>query len=321
MHVQRTLLASAVLSALASLSTTAFAQTETKTLPEVIVTATPFGAGEGAQILAPAKVLSGDELRDKLGSSLGDALSHELGVSTSAFGAGASRPIIRGLEGTRVKILQNGMSVSDVSSISNDHGVATEASTARQIEILRGPAALLYGSGAIGGLVNVVNDRIPTALEPKPTGEAELRYGTVDKATNLSLSGDGSAGKIGLHVDANTRHADDYKIPGNRIQNDPSSASGTLPWSYTHQNSLGFGASYIDSWGHLGASVGTLNNKYGIPTEEGSQIDQSQTRYDVDALVKNPFGVFETFKFKLGYTDYKHTELDLTDVPQTNFSK
>ncbi len=320
MHVQRTRLAGAVLSALAALSTHALAQTETKTLPEVVVTATPFGSGEGAQILAPAKVLSGDELRDKLGSSLGDALSHELGVSTSAFGAGASRPIVRGLEGTRVKMLQNGMSVSDVSSISNDHAVAAEASTARQIEILRGPAALLYGSGAIGGLVNVVNERIPTELEAKPTGEIEARYGSVEKAKSLSLSVDGSAGKIGLHVDGNTRHADDYKIPGERILNDPASGSGTLPWSYTRQDSFGFGASYIESWGHIGASVGTLNNRYGIPTEEGSQIDQSQTRYDIDALVKEPFAAFESFKFKLGYTDYKHAELDLTDVPQTNFT-
>ncbi|MDB5761177.1 MAG: putative outer membrane protein [Herminiimonas sp.] len=320
MYVQHTLLTSAVLSALAVMSAAAFAQTENKALPEVVVTATPFNANEGAQILAPAKVLSGDELRNKLGSSIGDTLSHELGVSASGFGAGASRPIIRGLEGPRVKILQNGMSVSDVSGLSNDHAVATEASTARQIEILRGPAALLYGSGAIGGLVNIVNDRIPTVLEAKPTGEAEVRYGTVDKAKSLSLSADGSAGPIGLHVDSNSRHADDYGIPGFKVLNDPTSASGTLPLSYTRESSLGVGASYISGWGHIGASVGTLDNRYGIPTTAGSQIDQSQTRYDIDALVREPFAAFETFKFKLGYTDYKHTELDLTDVPQTNFS-
>lgn len=317
MHVQRTLLASAVLSALASLS---FAQTTNETPQTVVITATPFGGGEGDQILTPAKVLSGDELRNKLGNSLGDTLSHELGVSTSGFGAGASRPIIRGLEGARVKILQNGMSVSDVSGLSNDHAVASEGATARQIEILRGPAALLYGSGAIGGLVNVVNDRIPTVLEPAPTGEAELRYGSVDQAKSLSMSVDGAAGPIGLHVDANSRRAEDYKIPGFQTLNDSTSASGKLPLSYTHENSVGFGASYIGNWGHVGASVATLNNRYGIPTEEGSQIDQSQTRYDIDALVREPLAAFETFKFKLGYTDYKHTELDLSDAPQTNFA-
>lgn len=316
MHVQRTLLASAALSALASLS---HAQTTDSILPMVTVTSSPFGNNEGDQILTPAKVLSGDELRNKEGSSLGETLSHELGVSTSGFGAGASRPIIRGLEGPRVKILQNGMSVSDVSGLSNDHVVATESSTARQIEVLRGPAALLYGSGAIGGLVNVVNDRIPTTLEKKPTGEVEARYGTGDRSKSSSASIDASAGPIGFHIDANSRRAEDYKIPGYRILDDPTSAYGRLPLSFTHENSVGAGASYIESWGHVGASVASMNNKYGIPTVEGSQIDQSQMRYDIDALVKRPAPAFETFKFKLGYTSYKHSELDLSDVPQTNF--
>jgi len=333
MNIQRTTLASAVLSALAtmttlsSISSTAFAQVPAAELPEIIVTAAPFQRAADAQILAPAKVLSGDDLRNKLGSSLGDTLSHELGVSTSGFGAGASRPIIRGFEGPRVKILQNGMSVSDVSSLSNDHAVAAEVSTAGQIEILRGPAALLYGSGAIGGLVNVVNDRIPSELATKPTGEIEARYGTADRAKAVSLSAESAVGPIGFHIDANSRRAEDYNIPDNKILNDSTSPSGRLPWSYTHEHSLGFGASYIESWGHIGASVGKLDNRYGNPTLEGSQIDLSQTRYDIDGLVKNPFGgtaggsgIFESFKFKLAHNDYKHSELDLSDVPQVNFS-
>ncbi len=311
MQLQRTLLASAALSVLASISS---AQTglpqQDVALPTVTVTATPFGASEGAQILVPAKVLSGEELRNKMGASLGDTLSHELGVSASAFGAGASRPIIRGLEGSRVKVLQNGMAVSDVSGLSNDHGVAIDGPSARQIEILRGPAALLYGSGAIGGLVNVVNDRIPTVLEPEPTGEAELRHGTVDKSGNASVSASGSVGAIGLHVDGNVRRASDYKTPD----------GGRLPWSFARQRSLGVGASYIQDWGHVGASVGQVENRYGIPTEEGAQIDQTQTRYDLDTLVKNPLASFEAFKFKLGYTDYRHAELDLSGVPETRFA-
>lgn len=314
MQLQRTLLASAALSALVS---TSYAQTAPATtpvqaepLPAVTVTATPFRAGENAQILAPAKVLSGEELSRKLGASLGETLSNELGVSASAFGAGASRPIIRGLEGSRVKILQNGMDVSDVSGLSNDHGVATDGATAQQIEILRGPAALLYGSGAIGGLVNVVNDRIPSVLESQPVGVAELRYGTVDKSGSGSVSANGAAGSIGLHVDGSARGGSDYKI---------SDGSGRLPWSYDRQHSIGVGASYIQDWGHVGASVGRLENRYGIPTEDGAQIDQNRTRYDLDTLVNKPFASFETFKFKLGYTDYKHSELDLGGVPQTNF--
>ncbi len=285
-----------------------------------MVTASPFASDENTQILTPAKVLAGDELRNKLGNSLGDTLSQELGVSASSFGAGASRPIIRGLEGPRVMILQNGMPVSDVSTVSNDHAVATEAATARQIEILRGPAALLYGSGAIGGLVNVVNDRIPTMLLPKPTGQVEARYGTVDSQKNTSFMVDGAAGSIGLHLDGNYRDTDNYKIPGSARLNDPSSASGRLPNSFTHETSIGAGGSYIADWGHLGASVSTLDDHYGIPTAEKSFIDLHQTRYDIDSLVKAPFAGFESFKFKLGYTDYSHIEKQQDGTPNTIFS-
>lgn len=330
MIAQRTLLASAVVSALTSLPHVALAQTATATsvsdntatttLPAVVVTAAPFGNDENSQILAPATVLRGDELRNKLGNSLGDTLSHELGVSASAFGAGASRPIIRGMEGPRVKILQNGMSILDASSLSNDHAVGGEASTARQVEILRGPASLLYGSGAIGGVVNIVNDRIPTVLNAKPTGEAEVRYGTVDRTKNTSLSIDGAAGDIGLHIDGNLRDADDYKIPGHADANDSSSASGRLPNSFARTNSLGVGASYIQSWGHIGASVGVNDDRYGIPTEERSYITLKQTRIDLDGLIKEPFGgAFESLRFKIGNTDYKHTEHEEDGTPATDF--
>jgi len=318
MYVQPTLLASAVLSALASMS--AVAQTTSSPLQEIVVTASPFAADENTQILTPAKVLAGDELRNKLGNSLGDTLSQELGVSASSFGAGASRPIIRGLEGPRVMILQNGMAVSDVSTVSNDHAVATEAATARQIEILRGPAALLYGSGAIGGLVNVVNDRIPTMLLPKPTGQVEARYGTADGEKNTSFMVDGAAGSIGLHLDGNYRDTDNYKIPGSARLNDPTSASGRLPNSFTHETSIGAGGSYIADWGHIGASVSTLDDHYGIPTAEKSFIDLHQTRYDIDSLVKAPIAGFESFKFKLGYTDYSHIEKQQDGTPNTIFS-
>lgn len=334
MNPQRSLLTGAVLSALTSFCAPIFAQTATATvtatptaeatLPAVTVTAAPFENDEEQQLLAPASVLHGDELRNKLGNSLGDTLSHELGVSASAFGAGASRPIIRGMEGPRVKILQNGMSIMDASSLSNDHAVGGEASTARQIEILRGPAALLYGSGAIGGVVNIVNDRIPTVLNQKPTGEAEVRFGSVDQTKNTSFSVDGATGNIGLHVDANLRDANDYNIPDHATLNDPNSASGHLPNSFTRSNSVGFGAASIHDWGHIGASIGVDDDRYGIPTAEMSYITLKQTRLDLDALVKNPFdamfgGIFETFRFKLGHTDYQHTEHQQDGTPTTDF--
>jgi len=313
MHIPRTLLASAVLSALSSFS---HAQTapapadDDAVIPKIIVTATPFGHGESDQILAPAKILGGDELRDKLGATLGETLSHELGVSASSFGAGASRPIIRGLEGSRVKMLENGMGVADVSGLSNDHAVSADGATARQIEILRGPAALLYGSGAIGGLVNVVNERIPAALEDHVGGQAETRYSSVDRGRAASASVDGAAGMIGFHLDGSVRHADDYKIAGRRDRRDPQSAGGTLAQSFTRQETLGAGASVVGDWGYAGASVSTLDHLYGIPTMEGPRIDLQQSRYDIISQFKAPLPGIDSLKFKLGYTDYQHEELN-----------
>jgi len=306
MNIQRTLLASAILLAW---NLPAHAQSTGAGMQQVIVTASPFRNGENDQILTPAKVLAGDELRDKVGSSIGETLSQELGVSASSFGAGASRPIIRGLEGSRVKMLENGMAVSDVSGLSNDHAVSSEGTVARQIEILRGPAALLYGSGAIGGLVNIVNERIPTTLEPKPTGQLETRYSTVDNGKSVSGTADGASGKVALHVDGNWRDTNDYRTPDRRMLQDEDSAMRRLPHSDTREKNVGAGASWIDGWGHAGLSASHLSNLYGIPSEEGSRIDQKQDRYDFDSLLRGPFAGIESLRFKAGYTDYQHAEL------------
>ena len=307
MQLQRSAMARAVV-----LACVAHAQSihAADALPEVVVTTSPFAGSANEQILAPARVMSGDELRDRQAGTLGETLSHELGVSGSAFGAGASRPIIRGLEGPRVKMLQNGMSVSDVSTLSNDHAVATDTATARQIEILRGPAALLYGSGAIGGLVNVVNERIPAALEGGIGGQVELRASSVDKGRNGSASIDGSAGKFGFHVDGSAHRSDDYKIPGPRILGDARSEAGRLRRSFTNQDTAGLGASVVGEWGHAGASVSMVDHLYGIPSLEGPRIDMQQTRYDVDSLFRAPLPGLESVKVKFGYTDYQHEELN-----------
>jgi iron complex outermembrane receptor protein len=325
MKIQRTLLASAILLAFQPLVHADDAAPQNQTLSDgkiqqVVVTANPLRSGEGDQILTPAKVLAGDELRDKIGSSLGETLQNELGVSASAFGAGASRPIIRGLEGSRVKMLENGMATSDVSGLSNDHAVASEGAVARQIEILRGPAALLYGSGAIGGLVNVVNERIPTGLEARPVGQVESRYSTVDNGRNLSGSMDGAVGKLGLHIDGNWRDTGDYKIPGERVLNDPSTSMARLPNSDTRERSIGAGGAYIDDWGYAGLSASHLSNVYGIPTAEGSRIDQRQNRYDFDSMLRNPLQGLESMRLKAGFTDYHHAELEDDGTPEVVFS-
>jgi iron complex outermembrane receptor protein len=202
------------------ISSVALAQTQ----PSLEITAT--GSQEATQsILTPTKILQGDELLNKLGSTLGATLANELGVSATGYGAGSSRPVIRGLEGSRVQILQNGLSVGDVSNISQDHAVGNNMQNAHQVEILRGAAALLYGSGSSGGLVNVVNDRILTNLPDRPTGAINTSYETVNNGRAGSLEVDGAYGSVAVHVDTAINNANNYRIPGSSTQSQGESMS------------------------------------------------------------------------------------------------
>ena len=300
--------------------TTAFAQSQ----PSLEITAT--GSQEAVQsILTPTKVLQGDELLNKLGSTLGATLANELGVSATGYGAGSSRPVIRGLEGSRVQILQNGLSVGDVSNISQDHAVANNMQNTHQVEILRGAAALLYGSGSSGGLVNVVNDRILTNLPDRPTGAINTSYETVNNGRAGSLEVDGGFGSVAVHIDTAINNANNYRIPGSSTQSQgepaggwtvPSSGNGgnnytgKLPNTFSNQNNLGIGVSYIGQSGYTGVSVERLNNNYGIPTPEGGSINQSQNRYDLQHQTRDPFAGFSSFKFSAANSNYNHTEFN-----------
>jgi iron complex outermembrane receptor protein len=296
------------------ISTGAVAQSQ----PSLEITAT--GSQESIQsILTPNKILQGDELLNKLGSTLGATLANELGVSASGYGAGSSRPVIRGLEGARVQILQNGLSVGDVSNISQDHAVGNNMQNTHQIEILRGAAALLYGSGSSGGLVNVVNDRILKNLPDRPTGAINTSYETVNNGRAGALEVDGAFGSVAVHLDTAINNANNYTIPGGSIQGpgawtvppagaEATNYTGKLPNTFSNQNNLGFGASYIGKSGYTGVSVERLNNNYGIPTPEGGSINQSQNRYDFQHQTRDPFEGFTSFKFSAANTNYNHTE-------------
>jgi iron complex outermembrane receptor protein len=273
-------------------------------------------------ILTPTKILQGNELLDKLGTTLGATLGNELGVSATGYGVGSSRPVIRGLEGARVQILQNGLSVGDVSSISADHAVATPLQNAQQIEILRGAAALKYGSGSSGGLVNVVNERIHTTLPEQVSGVANTSYETVNNGRAASGVLEGSVGSIALHLDTAINNAQNYRFPGSSTQSQGEPAAGwgvppggaennytgKLPNSFNNQNNLGLGASYIGKSGYTGISIERLNNNYGIPTPEGGAINQSQNRYDFLHETRDPFGHFSSLKFSAANSNYNHTE-------------
>jgi iron complex outermembrane receptor protein len=289
---------------------------------------TATGSQEATQsILTPTKILQGDELLNKLGTTLGATLANELGVSATGYGAGSSRPVIRGLEGARVQILQNGLSVGDVSNISQDHAVGNNMQNTHQVEILRGAAALLYGSGSSGGLVNVVNDRILTNLPDRPTGAINTSYETVNNGRAGSLELDGAFGSVAVHIDTAISNANNYSIPGSSTQsqgepvggwtvppegNGGNNYTGKLPNTFSNQNNLGFGISYIGQSGYTGISVERLNNNYGIPTPEGGSINQSQNRYDFQHQTRDPFAGFSSIKFSAANTNYTHTEFAST---------
>jgi iron complex outermembrane receptor protein len=212
--------------------------------------------------------------------------------------------------------------VSDVSAISADHAVASPVANARQIEILRGAAALLYGSGSSGGLVNVINDRILTNLPDKPTGAVNTSYDTVSNGRAASGVIEGSVGSVAIHVDTAISNNQNYQIPRNSIQApggwsvppegaEATNYTGKLPNSFNNQNNLGIGASYIGKSSYTGISVERLNNHYGIPTTEGGMIEMSQNRYDFQHQTRDPFAGFSSIKFSAANSNYNHTEFSI----------
>ena len=228
-HLYRALLLAFPFPLCSALPLNAFAQ-EAARLDAVTVTAISTPRTQ-EQLSQPVTVLNRTALENLNANNLGDTLSSVPGVSSSGFAPGAGRPIIRGLEGARVKILENGMGVNDVSSLSPDHRVATETLNATQVEVLRGPATLLYGSGAIGGLVNVVNRRLPLTLPASAnlSGNAQVRLGAPANQRSANAELEGSAGGVVWHLDGLTSQASDYRFPGFSIAQDLQVQQGACP--------------------------------------------------------------------------------------------
>ena len=245
----------------------------------IVVTATPDPRGE-LDLAAPVNVLEGRELATQVEPSLGETLANEPGISTSSFAPGASRPIIRGLGGDRVKVMENGLDTLDASAASPDHAVASDPLLAQRVEVLRGPATLLYGSNAIGGVVNIIDDRVPSAPPSKPfTGTIDLRGGTVadERAAAASLSG-GNA-RWAWHVDGLTRETDNYEIPGHAAleeeeedeghDEEEEEAFGILPNSDIETRSGGLGLTgFFGNRGYLGVAYRGFDTEYGVPGGE-----------------------------------------------------
>ena len=308
-------------------------------LDKVIIKASPL-AGTAEDLARPVEVLAGEKLDEAKANSLGETVSKLPGVQSSYFGPGVGRPIVRGFDGARVQVLNSGLGSGDVSTVSVDHAVSIEPFLADQIEVLKGPATLLYGSGAIGGAVNVVDGRVPEALTEQPLqGRAELRGGTVnDEATGM-LRLDGSTSHFAFHFDALHRETDDYEIPGfsesaaqlaaEGEEPDPAER-GFLPNSALRTDSAAAGLSWIGERGYFGFGSSLFNTRYGIPghahehegeepaeaephEEGGVQIVLDQRRHELRGGFDD-FGAFKSLRAKLARTEYTHTEFEGNEV-------
>jgi iron complex outermembrane receptor protein len=321
--MKNVLLAGAIASAFVA-STGARAQQQpatpaVKKLETITVTASPLNASEET-MAQPVQVITGDELRRKRASSLGETLSQEPGVQSSAFGPGAGRPIIRGFDAARVQVLENGIGTLDVSTISPDHAVTVEPLRARQIEILRGPATLLYGGGAIGGVVNVVTDSIPRERLEAPTGAAEVKGGSANRLREGGFDVTVPAGpSFAVHADGFKRRTRNYEIAGPARRDDPESPTDKLPDSFVDSKGGTAGASWVGERGFLGASFGTLRSEYGIPSGEGSHISLKQDRQEIGGELANPSPGFVKMKLRAGFNDYEHREIEASGGTATTF--
>jgi iron complex outermembrane receptor protein len=297
----------------------ALAADQDKELDAVVVTASPFDGQSDLNMAQPASVLRGERLDRKQATTLGDTLATEPGVQSSYFGPGAGRPIIRGQDGPRVRVLDGGMGTADLSTLSPDHQVTAEPITARQIEILRGPATLLYGTGAIGGVVNVSTNRIPDSRQDGVFGAAEARgaSGTHERAGSFEL--DGGKENFAWHLDGYKRKTEDYKIPGKQVRDDPASPRGRVPNSQTDSDGFSLGGSWVGERGYLGASYQKMNSNYGIPTPEAPTIDMRQHRIDVAGDLRDPLPGFTRLRARVRHGDYKHSEIESTGEVGTVF--
>lgn len=310
---------------------------------DIVVTAlVPRRQGD---ILSGTSVVSGDELARDLRPSIGETLARQPGVSSTSFGPNASRPILRGFQGERVRILTDGIGSFDVSNTSVDHAVAINPLTADRIEILRGPSALLYGSSAIGGVVNVIDSRIPRRVPDEPVHIDAL--GTYGSAAN-ERSG---SGEIEAPISENfVVHLDGtYSKTGNLdtgshilsrdmrrqaiASGDPDIAAladlkGKLPNSAGRMWEVAGGAAYINDGGNLGVSFAHSDNFYGVPPryslEPGGESEQvrlhmKQDRVDLRGEVAVDGGFLQSIRLRAGYADYQHQEIEDTGDVGTTF--
>ena len=310
---------------------------------DIIVTA-PFQR-DRADVLSATSVVTGVELTRDLRPTIGDTLTHQPGVSATSFGPNASRPVLRGFQGERVRVLKDGIGSIDVSNTSVDHAVVINPLTADRIEVLRGPAALLYGSSAIGGVVNVIDSRIPRRVPDEAAHvEAMATYGSAAQ----ERSGFGEvdvpvAGKIVFHIDGSYAKTSDLDTV-NFILSAPLRARalasadadirslatlrGKLPNSAARTWEVAGGAALITDTGNLGISFSHYDSLYGVPIRfsldpaveaEQVRLAVKQDRADLRAEVETGGGFLKTIRLRAAFADYRHSEINDAGVIGTTF--
>ena len=258
-------------------------------------------------VLTPAETLS------QSSHTLGEALANQPGITTTSFAPAASRPVIRGLSGFRVRIQENGIGTHDVSALSDDHGVPIDPLTAGQVEVIRGPAILRYGSQAIGGLVSANNSRIPE--ERLANGwRIENRGGlrSVDDGADGATIVEASIGNFVVHADMWRRSANDYRIPS-ELKRQPNTSLDAEGYS--------LGGSFVTDKGFIGVSLTTYTSRYFIPGEEAAankvNIDLEQMKLQSKGELRPRSNGIEAVRYWFGYTDYTHDEIDLGTIATT----
>ena len=303
---------------------------------------------KASDVLGGISVLEEADLTREVRQSIGETLARQPGVSATSFGPTASAPVLRGLSGDRVRVLTDGIGTLDLSSSGPDHAIAINPLTAERIEVLRGPSALLFGSSAIGGVVNVIDTRIPRQVPENVVGiDALVGYGTAanERMANGALDVP-VAGHVVFHIDGNWTKTDDLRTGGHILSkelreqavasNDPeiqalADLKGDLPNSASNSNEVAGGVAYVGENGlNVGISVTRHLSKYQVPIRysldpevepEAPTIDLEQTRYDARAEIPLS-GFFNQVRARGGYSNYHHDELEDTgEIGSSFFSK
>lgn len=281
---------------------------------------TAFDVAQGTSVLA------GEELHRLIQTTLGETLSSTPGVSSTYYGPGSSRPVIRGLGGDRVRVLDNGIGTLDASTISPDHNTAIEPLFASRMEVLRGPSTLLYGSSAVGGAVNVIDNAIPEqAADGRAHGDVEFRAGGAARETAGVASVGGGQGAFATRVNLLTQRTRDVAIPGVARRDADAPAQqprGTLPGSAADTRSGSVGGTIFWSGGRAGAALSRYETDYGVPTGDDppTRIRMRRTRLDLEAEVDRTEGGWRSIKGRFGAGRYAHSELSGTDTVNTRFT-